>query len=129
MTDKEWTAGSARTTVNEMAQRAAEAKEKVADMARDAIDTVDAGRDAAASRLDTVAAELREHAEALPGGKPVHEAARMTAEHLGNTAEYVRDTDMRSMLADFEGVVRRNPGASLLVAVGLGFVVGRAMRD
>jgi hypothetical protein len=33
------------------------------------------------------------------------------------------------MLSDVEGMVKRNPGPSLLIAVAIGFLIGRAFRE
>jgi hypothetical protein len=33
------------------------------------------------------------------------------------------------MLSDVEEIVKRNPGPSLLIAVALGFLIGRAFRE
>lgn len=33
------------------------------------------------------------------------------------------------MLSDVEDIVRRNPGPSLLIAAGIGFLIGRAFRE
>ncbi|MGC4050235.1 MAG: hypothetical protein QM757_12695 [Paludibaculum sp.] len=48
------------------------------------------------------------------------------ADKLSETAEYVREHDVDTMMTDVKKVVRRNPGPSLLIAAVIGFLVGRA---
>jgi hypothetical protein len=41
---------------------------------------------------------------------------------------YIRDHDVQAMIGDVENVVRRYPGRSLLIAAGVGFLLGRALK-
>jgi hypothetical protein len=41
-------------------------------------------------------------------------------------AEFVRDHDVETMIDDARQLVRRRPGATLLAAAALGFVLARA---
>ena len=82
--------------------------------------------DAAAGKLDKAASALHEKAESLPGGEKVSSLAHATAEKLSSTADYVREHDVKRMMADVETLVKNNPGPSLLAAVAVGFLVARA---
>ena len=42
-------------------------------------------------------------------------------------ADYLRETEMESMVADVESMVNRHPGPALVVAGVLGFMVGRTL--
>ena len=53
--------------------------------------------------------------------------AHAAAERVDTTATYLRDHDMKKMMTDLSTVVKNNPGPSLLAAVGIGFLVGRAL--
>jgi ElaB/YqjD/DUF883 family membrane-anchored ribosome-binding protein len=108
---------------------ASQVKDKVADLGRSAADKIDANRDAAASGLESAANTLHEKAESLPGGEKVVSLAHSTADKLSSTAEYVREHDVRSMMADVEQLVKNNPGPSLLAAAVVGFLVGRAFNN
>lgn len=41
------------------------------------------------------------------------------------TADYVRKTDLKSMMAEAQRIVKNNPGPALLTAAVLGFLVAR----
>ena len=60
-----------------------------------------------------------------PGGESVKGAAHAAADALSSTAEYVRENDSKSMLADARKLVKNNPVPALLTAAALGFLVAR----
>jgi hypothetical protein len=105
---------------------AARAKEKASDLGQTATDTIDSHRGTAASGLDTAASAIHARADQLPGGESVTGLAHSAADSLASTADYVRKNDVKDMLADVEQIVKKNPGPSLLAAVVVGFLVGRA---
>ena len=104
---------------------ASQAKEKAADLGRSAARKIDEQRDTAASGLESAASTLHASADRLPGGEKVTSLAHTTADTLTSTADYVREHDVNSMMADVERFVRNNPGPSLLAAAVVGFLVGR----
>lgn len=101
-------------------------KAKAAEMGQKVVDTIDENRGAAASGLESAANTLREKANTLPGGDKVASAARTTANAVGVAADYVRDNDLRAMMADVQQVVKNNPGPALLIAGALGFLIARS---
>lgn len=103
-----------------------EVKENVAGMGRTAAQKIDENRDAAASGLEKAASAIEDKAGALPGGEKVNDLANVTADKLRSTADYVRQNNWNAMMADVQEVVKNNPGPSLLAAVAVGFLVGRA---
>ena len=106
--------------------RANDLKESMSDVARTATQTVDDGRRSAAERLGSAASAVRDRADQLPGGPKVQQFAHATADRLNTTADYVRSHDAKHMLADVKGVVKNNPGPSLIIAAAFGFMLGRA---
>ena len=100
-------------------------KQKSAEMSQKVVDTIDEKRGAAASGLDSAASALRDKAGALPGGEKVVNAARSTADAVGVAADYVRQNDLKTMMADVQQVVKNNPGPALLIAAALGFLIAR----
>ena len=84
-------------------------------------------RSTAAEGLEAAASTLRDNADQLPGGDTVRGLASSTADRLSNTAEYMRTHDARRMMADVEGIVKKNPGPALAVAAAFGFLLGRAL--
>lgn len=101
-------------------------KSKIAEFGTAAADKLDQNRVAAASSLEGAADSLHQRADQLPGGEKVTNFAHSAADKLNATAEYVRENDLSSMMNDVEDLVKKNPGPSLLVAAGLGFLIARA---
>jgi ElaB/YqjD/DUF883 family membrane-anchored ribosome-binding protein len=99
----------------------------MSDVARTASQTVDDGRKTAADRLGSAASAVRDRADQLPGGPKVQQFAHAAADRLNTTADYMRSHDAKGMLADVKGVVKKNPGPSLIIAAAVGFVLGRAL--
>ena len=111
---------------DKLSDTATKVKDKVSDLSQTAADKIDDNRGAAAEGLEKAAAALHQKADSLPGGEKVSDLAHVTAEKLNTTAEYVREHDVKSMMGDVESLVRKNPGPSLLAAVAVGFLIGRA---
>jgi hypothetical protein len=44
------------------------------------------------------------------------------------TADWVRNADMESVKGDLERQVKEHPARSLIVAVGLGYLLGKAFK-
>lgn len=100
-------------------------KGKGAEMGQKAMDKIDENRGAAASGLESAASALRERADTLPGGERVANAAHATADAVGVAADYVRQNDLKAMMADLQQLVKNNPGPALLTAAALGFLIAR----
>jgi ElaB/YqjD/DUF883 family membrane-anchored ribosome-binding protein len=83
-------------------------------------------KESIASGIDSAAHTLREKAESLPGGAKVASAAQATSDAMETAADYVRDQDFEGMIDDAQELVKRHPGAVLLAAAALGFVIGRS---
>ena len=100
-------------------------KGKAGEMGQKVADKFDENRGAAASGLDSAASAIREKADSLPGGEKVSNAAHATANAVGVAADYVRENDLKTMMADVQRLVRNNPGPALLTAAALGFLIAR----
>ncbi len=46
---------------------------------------------------------------------------------METAAGYVRDQDLRAMLSDIQQTAKRHPGATLLTAAAVGFLLARAL--
>ena len=92
-----------------------------------------------ADRLDAGADKLRQRKQSAPlanatAGDTVSATAdnRMAnvqdsvARGMNKSADWLRNGDLK---ADIEHQVRENPGRSLLIALGLGYVLGKAFRN
>jgi ElaB/YqjD/DUF883 family membrane-anchored ribosome-binding protein len=122
-------ADTAQNVKDKFADSASAAKQEASDVGSQTADKIDEKRGPAADALQSAAFTLHEKAEDLPGGETVRSVAHSTAEKLESTAGYIREHDVRAMIADVEEVVKRNPGPSLLIAAAMGFLIGRAFRE
>jgi ABC-type transporter Mla subunit MlaD len=104
-------------------------KNKASDLGRKAADVIEENMESAAGGLDKAAATLHGRADNLPGVEKMTSLAHSAADKLSATAEYVREHDVDRIMADVKSVVKKNPGASLLAAGVVGFLVGRAFRS
>ena len=96
-------------------------KDKVNDLSRSATEKMEATRAAAAAGLDATASALHN------SGEKAADLAHDAADKLSSSAKYLRNQDATGLYSDFRGMVRRNPGMSLLVAGFVGFAVARAL--
>ena len=120
---------TAENIKDKVSDAAATTRQKVSDVGRQATDKIDEKRAPAADALESAASAIHEKAEGLPGGETVRSVAHSAAEKIESTAGYIREHDVRAMLSDVEEIVKRNPGPSLLIAVAVGFLIGRAFRE
>lgn len=88
-----------------------------------------------ADKLEKGAERLRHKAStttATEMGAETERKARNASERVASgmesTAHWLRDADVDTMKSGLENQVRTNPGRTLLVALGLGYVVGRIFR-
>jgi ElaB/YqjD/DUF883 family membrane-anchored ribosome-binding protein len=44
------------------------------------------------------------------------------------TADWLRDADLKGLRTSIEGQVKQHPGRTLLIAVGVGYLLGKALR-
>ena len=88
-----------------------------------------------ADKLEQGADKLRHRASATPMtgmGTEAETRARRTSEKVAdrmeNTAGWLRNADVDTVKSGLESQVRSNPGRTLLVALGVGYVFGRLFR-
>lgn len=121
---QDWEQG--RSAGERASEVADQAKQKASEFGRTAVDKLDKGRQQAASALESTASNLRNRVQS--SGDRVSTMANTAADKLQSTASYMRDHDVRGMMGDMGQAVRRNPGASMLVAACFGFLLGSAIR-
>ncbi|GJG85669.1 hypothetical protein tb265_08500 [Gemmatimonadetes bacterium T265] len=131
----------AQQAAQQLGDKAASTYADVKDQATDRLGQV---REQAGQLKNTVADKLDQGAQALrqqaqPGGgqqlagaaggivnaDQVQRFAGPTADAMEKTADFLRSGDLRGAIED---QVRTNPGRTLLIALGLGYVVGKAIR-
>lgn len=101
-------------------------KHTAADFGRSAADNIDRNLTKVSGALESAATSLRQRAGAGEGTMP--QIARTAAEKLDGTARYFREHDTRQMAESVGSTVRRHPGASLMAALGIGFLIGLSMK-
>jgi len=115
---------------------------KAEDMKESAREKLDSTREKAHDLKSTLADKLEQGAEKLrhkastttvtemgaDTEKKARKASDKVASGMENTADWLRSADVDSMKSGLENQVRSNPGRTLLVALGLGYVVGRLFR-
>ena len=101
-----------------------DARVKVAEVGDAAASKVDSAMTATGEQMSTLAQTVRENA---PEGK-VGEVASKAADALDRGGEYLQVADLQMVRGDLERVIREHPIESLLVGVGLGYLVARATR-
>lgn len=69
---------------------------------------------------------LQMAAAAMDGGK-LGEVAESATNAVRTAVDYVREQDVREMLANVRQLARRHPGATLLIASALGFLLARTL--
>jgi len=108
------------------------AKEKAGQVAEQATAKADQVIGKAVGGLDQAADLLRNKTEGLAGqggaGETAQQIAGQAAGHLDTAARYLEGKDSDQLVADLEGLVRRKPTESLLVAAGIGFLLSRIVR-
>lgn len=89
-------------------------------------DRVEAGRERAATRIRDVADTIRERTHSTQGR--VVEFADRAADRMNQAADYMSTHDFRAMCRDAEGFLRKYPSQSVVAAIVLGMLAGRALR-
>lgn len=67
-------------------------------------------------------------ASMVSDGSRTHGATNQIAGGLQASADWLRDTDLDSMKSGIERQVKEHPGRTLAIAVGVGYLLGKAIR-
>jgi hypothetical protein len=113
----------------EAVDKAKEAAASVGEMAAQAACAVGGKVDDLTASAGT---EIKEFGDRL-GAKAPHDgvlghASQAVAETIHAGGKYIEDAKLSGMTNDVAKMVRRNPIPSLLIGIGVGFMIGRAMR-
>jgi ElaB/YqjD/DUF883 family membrane-anchored ribosome-binding protein len=76
--------------------------------------------------MHSLADTVRQH---TPESGMLGTASRNVAETLDQTGRYIEDRNLSGMMDDLTGLVRRNPIPAVLIGLGVGFLLGRALRS
>jgi len=132
-------ADRAKDAASSMADRAKDAASAVADRAKDAASAV---QDKAEHAANYVGKKAEDATSAVGGGlkslgqtireKTPHSgmmgnASSAVADSLESTGRYLEEEGLQGMAEDVTNLIRRNPIPALLIGIGAGFLLARAM--
>ena len=141
--------GASSTTANTeqsagLADRASgalgSARERLADVGSSVREKAGGAKDSLASALESGAEKLRARsgdgmsAAGAAGGSVAVADDRMSqvttkvAGGMEAASEWLRDADLEGLKGSIEQQVKEHPGRTLLIAVGLGYLLGKALR-
>jgi ElaB/YqjD/DUF883 family membrane-anchored ribosome-binding protein len=112
---------------DKLSDMATQVKDRVSDFGTAAANKFDANREAAAAGMKDAASSMHENAGSVSGGDRLTNMAHSAASALDTTADWVRDNNSTKIMADVTNLVKRNPGPSMLAAIAVGFLIGRAL--
>ena len=120
---------------------AGSAQERLADVGSSVRDRAGNMKNSLADMLESGADKLRQRASndgqlagATTAGSTTVSDGRVAqvtdrvATGMSATADFLRDADLDSMRSGIERQVKEHPGRTLLMAVGLGYLIGKAVR-
>ncbi len=121
---------------------ASTAQEKLADVGTTVREKTGSAKDSLADALESGAEKLRQRASGgrvagatagggtvtMPDGR-VTQITDRVASGMDATADWLREADLDSMRAAVERQVREHPGRTLLIAAGIGYLIGKAFRS
>jgi ElaB/YqjD/DUF883 family membrane-anchored ribosome-binding protein len=119
------TAEKLHDTIDAARDRAANLADQAQQSGTQVVDKVDAATTTVGEKLTDVAQTIRDKA---PSSGRVADAADATADTLERTGNYLREQDLSDIRSDLEGLIRRHPFESLLVGLGVGYLLARSMR-
>jgi hypothetical protein len=123
---------------------AGSAQDKLADVGSTVRDRAGNLKNSLADALDSGANRLRQRGTGSPsdlagastsGSVAIENDGRMAqvsnkvASGMESTADWLRDADIDSMRTGLERQVKEHPGRTLLIAAGLGYLIGKAFRN
>ncbi len=108
-----------------MKDKAQQVADKAQDLGQQAVDRADATTSTMGEKMSDVAQTIREKA---PMSGPMATAADTAANTLERAGTYLQQQDLADMRADLEDIIRRHPIESLLVGLGVGYLLARSMR-
>lgn len=99
------------------------AKDSTSDMQMQAGDKANEALNATGQQMTNLAQTVLDKAP-----PQLSDAAVTAADALERGGNYLQEADVESIRADLEGMVRRYPMQSLLLALGVGYLFARSMR-
>ena len=105
---------------------ASSAAQTARDVAHSATQKADSAMGAVGSGMESLAGTIRQHA---PDSGMLGTASQKVARGLESGGRYLQEEGLRGIGEDLTNLIRRNPIPALLIGLGLGFLIGRALRS
>jgi ElaB/YqjD/DUF883 family membrane-anchored ribosome-binding protein len=98
-------------------------------LANPKVQGLDKVKDTITHKLHDAADALREKTQTFSNKNPeVANYGNQAAEWLNRSADYIENINPQQVKKDVENQIRHNPGRSLLIAAGVGLVLGALLR-
>lgn len=121
--------GSADTLADKAKGGLGTAKEKASDLKATLADKLEAGANKLRQQQGGYAtATAGDGSASLGTNDKMSQVNDRLATGLQGTADFIRNADIDSMKQGIEKQVKENPGRTLLIAAGLGYLLGKAFR-
>lgn len=115
---------------NQALEKAKDTAESVSEMAKSAVETVgEKANDYTAAAGHELKAAGESMARKLPHDGMAGHASQAIAETMQQSGKYIEDAKLSGMAKDLTEVIRTHPIPTMLICLGLGFCLGRVMRD
>jgi len=127
-------AGQAKDAASNFAGQAANTASHLAGQAKDAVSGAasTAGKKAE-EWVGEAGKSVGQFADSLRHAGPDHgvlgKASSAVAEGMESAGHYMQDKNLSGMMDDVTDLIKRNPIPALLVGLGVGFLLGKAMRS
>jgi len=122
-------AGDVKDKAQQVADKAHDLGAHMVDTAQDlgaqAVNRADAATTTVGGKMTDAAQTIRDNA---PTSGPIAHVADTAADTLEQAGSYLQEQDLAAIRADLEGIIRRYPVQSLLVGLGVGYLLARSMR-
>jgi hypothetical protein len=102
------------------------AKDVASSAAHSAAQKADSAVGSVGSGMESLAGTIRQHA---PDSGMLRTASQKVARGLESGGRYLQEEGLSGIGEDLTNLIRRNPIPALLIGLGLGFLVGRALRS
>lgn len=113
-------------TATKAGETLSRAQEQVKDLGKTAVEKLDDARVGTADALESAASSVRTTGRG--SARKIESISEQAAETLDSTAQYMRAQDVGTIIGNVKLAVGKNPGAYLLLAAGIGFLAGAAVR-
>ena len=112
------------------ADKLGKAKEKAGDLKASLADKLEAGAEKLRSRNQSgsYAGATGSGSASIATDDKMAEVSNRVAGGLQASADWIREADIDSMKSGIESQVKEHPGRTLLIAAGIGYLLGKAFR-